>query len=176
MAQHFGFARGQAVFDHVRGDAGRQRRGNAGTATAMHGADGVDQLVAQHVLEQVAAGAGLQGAHRTHVATVGGEHDDACARVVAADPGDGLHAVHAWQLQVHQHHVRAQGHVLGDRFLAIGRFAQQPHVGLHAKQCGQAVAQQGVVINNEHADGDGRQGHAGSPVKRFQRQRRGERR
>ncbi len=72
--------------------------------------------------------------------------------MAGADRLDRGDAVHARQLQVHQHHVGPVPFVQLDRFGAIGGLALHAHVRLGAEHGGDALAQQRMVVDDEHAD------------------------
>jgi hypothetical protein len=72
------------------------------------GADGVNQLGDQRVLEQVAAGAGAQRVD-VGIALVRGQGNQARAGVDGADRLDGAHAGEPRHAQVDQHEVRPVG-------------------------------------------------------------------
>ncbi|CEE69641.1 conserved hypothetical protein [Xanthomonas citri pv. citri] len=163
QVQHFGLAGGQGIIEHMGGDIFGHRGRHMPALAAAHVADGVDQLTAQRALEQVTAGACLEGAYRAHVAGVGGQHDDLGGGVDLADALDGFDPVHARHLQIHQHHVRAQARVAGHRLFAVFRFADHAHVVLGGEHGTEPIAQQRMVVYHQHVGWSDHVSHWKSP-------------
>ncbi|EEF24634.1 conserved hypothetical protein [Ricinus communis] len=123
----------------------------------MHGADGRQQLPAQHALEQIAGGAGGDRALRQHVALVRGEHHDAGVGEFLADGDGGVDAVHVRHLDVHQRDVRLQAAIRLHGLHAVRGLLQQLHVVFIGDHAGDAFAEHRVVVHAQ--DFDRRSGH-----------------
>jgi hypothetical protein len=117
----------------------------------VDGANGLHHLVGRSGLEEVAAGAGLDGAEDVLVAVEAGEDDDLRVGVGLADGGDHVAAAHGGHAQVHQEDVRAVGGERLDGRGAVGRLAQHLHVGLGLDEGAQAQPHQGVVVGHHHS-------------------------
>ena len=85
--------------------------------------DRVGELVGRDVLEQVADGPGLERALDQVVLLVAGEGDHLDVGAGVLDATGRLGAVHLRHDEVHEHHVRPQGHALADGVRASGGVA-----------------------------------------------------
>jgi hypothetical protein len=72
-----------------------------------HGADGLDQVGATHLLEQVAGRTGHDRLEQRLVVGVGGEHQAGDLGVLRAHLAAHLHAVAVGQTDVEHRHLRA---------------------------------------------------------------------
>ena len=80
------------------------------------------------------------------------QHDDAGVRLRVPDRADGVQAVHARQLQVHQRDVGPMLQELLDRLFAVARLRDDGHVGLQADDADDAFAHQTMVVDAEYAN------------------------
>ncbi len=69
-----------------------------------------------------------------------------------ADAANGVNAVEAGHLEVHQSDIWTQLMEARDGFLSVGGFADQLHVFLEVQGKRDAIADEGVVVNAENAD------------------------
>jgi hypothetical protein len=133
------------VLDQAGQDAGREQR-----LTAVRASDGVDELVGVGVLEQEAAGPGLQGRVDVLVELEHAQHQHA-GRQLRGDGRGGLDAVPTGHADVHEHDVGSQvpgaGHGLGPG----GGLADDREVRGGVDEHREAVPQQRLVVDDEHA-------------------------
>ena len=118
----------------------------------MNRADGRDQLLAGHALQQVSARAGLQGAIDVLVAVVSGQHNEARLRRFHADALNNLYAAQPRKPQVDQRDGRLVLAKLRDRLHAIRGFAHHLKAIDHVEQRDQSLAHHVVVLDNQHAN------------------------
>ena len=154
--QHLGLPRGE-VRGHRRtapGTGGEQLTGRAWVDRRLAAADGPDpgeDLVGVGVLEQVAHGAGVQGAH--DALPVGERRQDEHLReLLGHDLAGGAHAVDPGHLEVHEHDVGPQGARLLDGLGAVGGLADDGDVVDAGEELGQAAPHHGVVVDQQHGD------------------------
>jgi hypothetical protein len=133
----------------------------------VDGADGARDLLGRGALEQVPAGAGPDGAQHALVRIVGGEDQNARLGGHGGEAGQGLDAVHSRELQVEQHHVGPQA--LGERqgLLARPDRADDAEVRLVLQDSHQALADDGMVVDDQDTDhagprSSGRSGGSGT--------------
>ena len=88
------------------------------------------------------------------VALIHRQHDDAGVGVFAPDRLDGFQSAHRRQLQVHQCDVGAFALEDNDRFFASGGGADDFHVRLPGDDEPDAFANDAVIVDAEHADGE----------------------
>ena len=119
------------------------------------GADGGGDLLGLGVLEDVAGRAGLEGGGDLLLLDERGHRHDLGLGPLGLDPADRGDAVHVRHQQVHQDDVRLEAaghrHALG----AVGRLADDLDVGLEVEEDAQAHPDDGVVVDDEHADPGG---------------------
>ena len=65
---------------------------------------------------------------------------------------DGAHAVGAGHPQIHQHDVRTAGERQRDGLAPVGRLAQHLELRVAGEDAAQAVADDGVVVDDQQAD------------------------
>jgi hypothetical protein len=106
------------VLDQPAGDGG----GEQGLACG-HRAHGAGQLLAARVLEQEAAGAGLQRVVDVLVQVERGQHQDPRPAPGLDEPGCRLKAVHVGHADVHQDHVGIKQPRLGEGLAPVAGFA-----------------------------------------------------
>src|ERR1700722_5867698 len=117
----------------------------------MHGMDGADQLIVQHVFGQIGPGAGLQRAPPVFVAAIGAEGDNVRLGKFSPDGLGGLHTVHLGHTQVHQDYV---GTMLAEEFhglQSIGGLGHHLHVGLGVDDGLHAYARDQVIFGDQDA-------------------------
>ena len=141
------------VFDQAAGDGrGEQRLAGADRA------DGAGQLLAGGVLEQEAAGSGLHGVVDVLVEVEGGQHEDLGPAAASGKLGGCLDAVESGHADVHQDDVRVQAACLCECLAAVAGFARDAEIWFGFHQHAQALADQVLVVGDQHAD------HGGSPI------------
>src|SRR5699024_2277859 len=142
--------------DHPPGDAGGEQR----IARGDH-PHGMDQLLRRRVLEQEAAGPRLQGVVHVVVDVEGGEHQDPWwgrgGEARCPDALGRLDPVHLRHAHVHEDHVRSEPRRPCDRLPAVGHLPDHAQVLLCVEQGGEAGADHGCVVGDQHGDG-----HVGS--------------
>ena len=148
-------ARGQLGPDGRRpqpaGQPGHHRRREHRLASG--GApDRVGERSAGSVLEQVAAGPGLDRPHDVGVGVVGGQDQHGRAVRAPREAGRRLGAVHDRHPQVHEHHVGPQPAAQHHRLGAVGGLADHLEVALLAEHGHQAGPHDGVVVDDEQPD------------------------
>ena len=95
--------------------------------------------------------AGSQGGEHVLVEVEGREHEDLRLALDQRGRGDAVEARHA---HVHQHDVGGRDRQRLDRLAAVGRLADDGHVGLGVDHELEAVADQRLVVGDEDADHD----------------------
>lgn len=128
--------------DQFHGDVG----GDAAAAT-MYLAHGIEQVLAQHALEQVASGTSLDGTQGAYITFIGGQDNDFGLREFLAYCDGGVDAIHVRHLDIHEGDIRAQGAVTCQRFIASSGLTHQAHIGLAVYDAGDTLAKQRVVIH-----------------------------
>ena len=103
-------------------------------------------------LEQVAGGAGAHGGQELLVVAEARQHDHARLRPRLADLLHRPDAVEPRHLEVHQHDVRREPRRLGDRLDAVARLADDLDPLLQAEERAEPLADDLVVVDDEHAD------------------------
>src|SRR3972149_7022904 len=118
---------------------------------AMDGLDAEQELVYLRLLDDVAVGAGLQGAGDVLVLHVAGEHEDFGLGQAAADLTRRLDAVEAGHDRVHEDDVGLD--LLGDLdgLAAVGGLADDLEAGLGLEHGAQRLAGDGGVVGEEDA-------------------------
>jgi hypothetical protein len=109
----------------------------------------VHQDLAWRVLEQVAVGAGLDGADDVGVGVVGGEHQHPRRFRSGAQLPGGVDSVEAGHAQVHQDQVGPQLDDPGEGLVPVGSLAHDLEVGLLAEHRDQSSANDRVVVDHE---------------------------
>jgi hypothetical protein len=123
-------------------------------AGATHrAADGVCQGVPFHGLEQVAAGPRTKRGREVCFVFADRQHDHARRRRSLAQRGDGVDAQHARQVVVQQDDVGLQFAGAADCLAGVSRVAHHLKATGVAQQRSERAAKQGVVINDQDADG-----------------------
>ena len=79
------------------------------------------------VLQQIRGGSGLNGAVDVLVPLIHGQGDEACVRVLPANRRDGLDAVHARELEIHERDIRRMPPELLDGFFPVAGFGDDGH-------------------------------------------------
>ncbi len=82
---------------------------------------------------------------------MGREHHDLGLWLRSEDPSRGLDAVETGHPQVHQHDIRPVAGAQRDRLLAVGRSSDRMNPGRDLQQRHQPLADQGLVVDHEHA-------------------------
>src|SRR3954470_10295929 len=121
-------------------------------AAGVDGADRADELLRRDVLEQVAHRA--RPHRREHLVLVDEAREDDHARVrpLGANAPDGLDAVDARHDEVHERDVGRQARHRLHRLLAVRGLPHDLDVVLEGQEGAQALADDGVVVGDEHAD------------------------
>jgi cysteine desulfurase / selenocysteine lyase len=73
-------------------------------------------------------------------------------REFTSDPADGFGAIHIRHLNIHQGHIGAVQPKLCDCLLAVARFCHQFHVWFGLDRCGDALAQERMIIHGHDAN------------------------
>jgi hypothetical protein len=155
-------AGGELLAGDAAGEFFGDGRGDAGLA-GVDGADGVEQLVDGHSLEQIGAGSCLECAVDVLVAVEGGEDDEAGGGRFGADAGDGVDAAELGELQVHEGDVGSEGAVEGDGFESVGGFADDLDAGHDLEERDETLADDVVVVDDQDANWRGGVGHTFVP-------------
>ena len=114
--------------------------------------DGLLQLGGRAFLGEIAAGAGLDGAHCVLQLLVHAEHQDAQLGIFRAHQLDQLHAAAPRHRQVQHEQVELEfAHALHD-FAAVGGFADHLHVLDIGDDALESLAHDGVVVGDHDPD------------------------
>ena len=133
------------------------RGGGEDRVAAGDGADGGEQLGRRRVLQQEAAGAGLEPGEDVLVEVEGGEDEDLAGRAGGGDRGGRRDPVHARHPDVHQHDVGVQGRCHADPGRPVAGLADDLDVGLGLQDQPEPHPEQGLIIDEQYPD------HAASP-------------
>src|SRR5690606_12771475 len=137
-------------------------------AAAGHRTDGAHQLLQRHVLEQVALGPGLEPGQHQLVVVEGGEDDRGRQRPGLRQRLQRLEARHRRHAHVHQHDVGSDLRDHLHRLSAVNGLGHHFDPAIKREQGADALAYQGLVIDQAHADGApgiaGTGGHGASMV------------
>ncbi len=135
--------------DEAAGDGGVEERAAVGDGAHRRG-----EVFGRDVLEDEAAGAGLEGPVDVFVGVEGRQDDDLEGPVGLFEDGSGGgKAVHFRHADVHQDDV---GSVLAggvDGFEAVAGFGDDVDVGLVVQDHGEAATHEGLVVDDDDADG-----------------------
>ena len=144
-----GRTRPREPLDEAPGDARCQQR-----VARSDDADGLDELLGRHVLEEEAAGAGTEGAVDVLVEVERGEDDDAHAIElgVRRDDRRGGDAVEAWHAYVHQQDVGVGGAGELDRCVTVGGLTHELEVGGMGHEGAEPGTDQRLVVGDRDAD------------------------
>jgi hypothetical protein len=104
------------------------------------------------VFQQVTSSAGRKGTVCLNVTRIRCQNDNAGTGKRGANSFDGLNAVHAGQLQVHQRDIRPKLPEEPEPFLSGCRLADQFHIRLRLKRIRDSIAHNGVIVNTQHSD------------------------
>ncbi len=151
LLQHVELPRRQIFCAHALGKLLGNRRRNVRFAR-MNRADGRDQLLRGHALQQIGPRPGLQRAIDILIAVVGGQHDEPRVRRLHANALDHVHAAHPRQPQVDQRDVRLVLAKLRDGLHAVRCLAHHLKALHHVQQRNQSLAHHVVVLDNQHAN------------------------
>ena len=125
----------------------------------MNIADGLQQPRGRGALEQVAAGAGLEGIKQRIAVLIDGQHQELDAGHGALQLAHAFHALDAGQIDVHEHHVGRMPRDFLQGRLRVRVIAGQFQGGCAADQCRQTRADALIVIHDGNFDlhvlGDG---------------------
>src|SRR5208282_6523774 len=114
--------------------------------------NGVQQLLARRILQEVCFRAGLQCLADVFVCVVGTEHDNPGRGVLLENGVDSLNSVHLRHAEVQQQYVGAMQKKLLDSLLAIRCFANNVHILLGIDQCSQPLPDYGMIIRDHSAN------------------------
>ncbi len=105
------------------------------------------------VLEQVARGAGTERREHVAVAVVGRQHEHPRRRTALRECLDRLETADTGHPQVHEDDVGRERVHERERLGAVGGFAHDLEVRLRGQHAPEAVANDRVIVGDEHADG-----------------------
>jgi hypothetical protein len=118
----------------------------------MHCPDGLQQLGARRALADVGPGARFQRREDLLLEGITREHDGAHVRPAHAQLRQELDAADPGQPQVQHRDVRRLGHVQRERLLRARGFADDLHVRLCREDREDALANHGVIVDDQEAD------------------------
>jgi len=116
----------------------------------MDQADGPDQFLDRNILEQVAVGPGPKRFQDTFFPLQHGKHDDPDFRLPGLDSTGGFDSIHSLHHDIHQHQVGAKTLQCPLDLLAPGALPHHLHVVLHIDQLAESLANQGMIIHQQH--------------------------
>ena len=119
----------------------------------VHLPDGPHQFLRPSVLEQIAQCASLDGRKDLVVAGKTGQYQDAYLRLAGCDAARGFQSISNWHHQVHEDDVRPEPLHLGNCLAPISGLAHHLDVQLCGKQGADALADDGMVIGYQNANG-----------------------
>jgi hypothetical protein len=91
-------------------------------------------------------------AQHLDIARVRSQDDDAGIRGFSSNTDDCVDTVQRRHLELHQSHIRPVQSELFDRFLSVGSFRDQLHIGLSVYQRCDSLAEQRVVVYGKNAN------------------------
>ena len=121
----------------------------------MDGEQRGDEIVLTGILEQVAAGSGVQRAANVFLRVIGGEHQQTRGGRLGPDAARGFDAVQLRHPHIHERDVRLVLAVRGDRRVAIGGFGDDGEARVEFQDSGQAHAHDEMVVGEQQTDGRG---------------------
>src|ERR1035438_6627999 len=82
-------------------------------AAGMHSLDGFEQFLTGRQLEQIPTGSGGQGVKHALGVLIDRQHDELNYRMSQLDLAHALDAIHARQINVHEHDIRSEERRVG---------------------------------------------------------------
>src|SRR4051812_10765226 len=159
--EHFALALGQPG-ERIGLGAGREDRPRRARVerrlAAGGGADAVGDVVGGGVLEQVAAGAGVERGEDPRAVGERGEHEHGGLGTLLEHAPGRLDAVDARHVEVHDDHVGLQLAGALDRLRPVGGGADELDVVDRRDEPAEALADHAVVVGEQHPD------HAGTSI------------
>ncbi len=113
----------------------------------------LDKLSSGRVLQQVACGAGLNGREDVTVGVVGGEDEHPSLMRELPEPLDRLDPAHNRHAQVHEDNVGVQLFGLAYGVGTVSRLTDDLELDVAGEDAADAVADNGVVVDDEDPDG-----------------------
>src|ERR1700737_4761252 len=113
----------------------------------MNQTNGLQKLLPQETLEKVGPSAGFESAQNLNISRVSRQDDDSRHREFPENRDHGVDAVHFRHLQIHQGYIRTMNSELLDGLAAVGSLGNQCHVRLTGQKGGDALAEEGMVVN-----------------------------
>ena len=157
--EHLELARGQQLVAlgarAVAGELAQDPRGDGGVQQRLAAVDHPDrahELGGLDVLEQVARGARAHGGQHLVLVEEARQDDDARRGRELAQALDRADAVEPRHDEVHEHDVGLERRDRRERRLAVGRLADDLDVVLQLEERAQALAHDGVVVDDEDGD------------------------
>jgi len=121
--------------------------------------EGGKELRGSGILEEIAASAGIEGAHDVGFVGMHAEHDDAGGGRLFKDGLSGLNAVEERHGDVHNNDVGRQRGRKGDGVAAVIGFADDFEIGLALEESAEAGAHDGMIV----CEKDAKFSHDGTP-------------
>ena len=118
----------------------------------VRGADRLGDLLGLRVLEHVARRAGLERRGDLLLLDEARHGDDLRLGELGLDPADRRDAVHVRHQEIHQHDVRREPAGHGHALRAVGRLAHDVDVGQEVEEGAEAHPDDGVIVDEEHAN------------------------
>ena len=115
--------------------------------------DGGDEIGFGGVLDEIAAGAGLESAKQIGLVGMHAENDGLGERMRGGELGDGFDAVENGHADVDHHDVRMESGGEFESLAAVGGLGDDFEAGVALQQKAQAGAHEGMVIGEQDADG-----------------------
>jgi len=113
-----------------------------------------DQVRPPSVLEEIPVGAGLDGAANVAIGVVRRQHQDLRAGTGSStELAHGRHAVAARHPEIHQHDIGIAAPDHHQRLRSVARLTHDDDARLIGEHAGQPVADHGMIIDDDQADG-----------------------
>ena len=118
----------------------------------VHGADGRNEFLGGHALEQIGARARLQRTIDVLVAVVGGQHNEAGLRIFHANALNHFNTAQAGQAQIDEGDVGLVLANLRNRLHSVGGFTHDFNAFHHVKQRHQTLAHHVMIFDDQDAN------------------------
>jgi len=142
--------------DHFTGDVAGHRG-----AALVHIAHGLEELAGGGAFEEITAGAGGEGLKDALAVVIDGEHEELEPGMGGLELAHAVDAVHAGQVDVHEHDVGEESREFLQGFFGGRMAADDREAGGGVDHEGQVVADVIVVLDDRDAQGTGIKGRIG---------------
>src|ERR1700693_2560092 len=119
----------------------------------MYQTDDLRQVFPHETLQQVSSSAGFDCAQYLDVSRIRRQNDDSRPREFLSNRDHGIETVHLWHLQIHQCDIRTMYSKLFDGLATVRSLGDQCHVRFSGQKRGHSLAEEGMIVDGENANG-----------------------